>query len=156
MTTYHGHLDGSGRRFVLVCSRFNDLIVSRLEAGARDVLVRHGVADDAIDTVWVPGAMEIPLAAKVAATSGRYDAVVALGAVLRGATYHFEVVANQSAAGLTRVALDTGVVVTNGILTVDTLDQAFERAGSKAGNKGADVALAALETLQVLASFAHE
>jgi 6,7-dimethyl-8-ribityllumazine synthase len=154
MTTYHGQMDGTGKRFVLVCSRFNDLIVSRLEAGARDALCRHGVADDAIDTVWVPGAMEIPIAAKVAATSGRYDAVVALGAVLRGATYHFEVVANQSAAGLTRVALDTGVVVTNGILTVDTLDQAFERAGSKAGNKGADVALAALETLQVLDGFA--
>lgn len=153
MTTYEGHLDGTGRRFALVCSRFNDLIVTRLEAGARDALRRHGVADDAIDTIWVPGAMEIPLAAKVAATSGRYDAVVALGAVMRGATYHFEVVANQSAAGLTRVALDTGVVVTNGILTVDMLDQAFERAGSKAGNKGADVALAALETLQVLASF---
>lgn len=154
MTTYHGRMDGTGARVVLICSRFNDLIVSRLEAGARDALVRHGVADDAIDTVWVPGAMEIPLAAKVAATSGRYDAVVALGAVLRGATYHFEVVANQSAAGLTRVALDTGVVVTNGILTVDTLDQAFERAGSKAGNKGADVALAALETLQVLGALA--
>jgi 6,7-dimethyl-8-ribityllumazine synthase len=150
MTTYEGHLDGTGRRFVLVCSRFNDLIVSRLEAGARDALRRHGVADDAIDTIWVPGAMEIPLAAKAAAVSGRYDAIVALGAVMRGATYHFEVVANQSAAGLTRVGLDTGVVVTNGILTVDTLDQAFERAGSKAGNKGADVALAALETLQVL------
>lgn len=151
MTTFHGHLDGSGRRFALVCSRFNDLIVGRLEEGARDVLVRHGVAAADIDTVWVPGAWEIPAAAKVAAASGRYDAVVGLGAVMRGATYHFEVISNQSAAGLARLALDTDVVVTNGIITVDTMDQALERAGSKAGNKGAEAALAALETIDVLA-----
>jgi 6,7-dimethyl-8-ribityllumazine synthase len=150
MTTHHGHLDGSGRSFAIVCSRFNDLIVSRLEHGARDALVRHGVSDDAIDTVWVPGAWEIPLAAKALAATGRYDAIVGLGAVMRGATYHFEVVANQSASGLARVALDTGVVVTNGIITVDTMDQALERAGSKAGNKGADAALAALETVDVI------
>jgi 6,7-dimethyl-8-ribityllumazine synthase len=151
MTTHHGHPDGTDRRLALVCSRFNDLIVSRLEHGARDLLVRHGVADDAIDTIWVPGAWEIPMAAKALAASGRYDAVVGLGAVMRGDTYHFDVVANQSAAGLARVALDTGVVVTNGIITVDTMDQALERAGSKAGNKGADAALAALETIDVLA-----
>jgi 6,7-dimethyl-8-ribityllumazine synthase len=151
VTTFHGHLDGTGRRFALVCSRFNDLIVARLESGARDALVRHGVADDAIDTVWVPGAWEIPVVAKALAASGSYDAVIGLGAVMRGATYHFEVVANQSAAGLARVGLDTGVVVTNGIITVDTMDQALERAGSKAGNKGADAALAALETIDVLA-----
>jgi 6,7-dimethyl-8-ribityllumazine synthase len=151
MTTHHGHPDGTDRRVALVCSRFNDLIVSRLEHGARDLLVRHGAADDAIDTVWVPGAWEIPMAAKALAASGRYDAVVGLGAVMRGDTYHFDVVANQSAAGLARVALDTGVVVTNGIITVDTMDQALERAGSKAGNKGADAALAALETIDVLA-----
>lgn len=150
MTTYSGKLDGTGLRVALVCSRFNDLIVERLEAGARDALVRHGVADAAIDTVWVPGAWEIPLAAKALATSGRYDAVAGLGAVIRGATHHFEVVANQSAAGLARVALDTGVVVTNGIITVDSIEQALERAGSKAGNKGADAALAALETVAVL------
>lgn len=151
MTTYHGHLDGTGRRFALVCSRFNDLIVGRLEAGARDVLVRHGVADDDIDTVWVPGAWEIPAAARAAADTGRYDAIVGLGAVMRGATYHFEVISNQSAAGLARLALDRDVVVTNGIITVDTMDQALERAGSKAGNKGAEAALAALETVDVLA-----
>ncbi|MFZ8998287.1 MAG: 6,7-dimethyl-8-ribityllumazine synthase [Ilumatobacteraceae bacterium] len=151
MTTFHGHLDGSGRRFALVCSRFNDLVVGRLEEGARDILVRHGVAPDDIDTVWVPGAWEIPAAAKVAAGSGRYDAVVGLGAVMRGATYHFEVISNQSAAGLARLALDSDVVVTNGIITVDTMDQALERAGSKAGNKGAEAALAALETVDVLA-----
>ncbi len=151
MTTYHGHLDGAGRRFAIICSRFNDLIVARLETGARDALVRHNVDDAAIDTVWVPGAWEIPIVARSLAGSGRYDAIIGLGAVMRGATYHFEVVANQSASGLARVALDTGVVVTNGIITVDTMDQALERAGSKAGNKGADAALAALETLDVIA-----
>ena len=154
MTTYHGHPDGTGRRFAIICSRFNDLVVSRLEAGARDTLVRHHVADDAIDTIWVPGAWEIPIVAKTIADTGRYDAVIALGAVMRGATYHFEVVANHSAAGLARVALDTGIVVTNGIITVDTLDQALERAGSKAGNKGADAALAALETVHLLGQLA--
>ena len=150
MTTFHGQMNGAGLRIALVCSRFNDLIVGRLEAGARDALTRHGTDAEAIDTVWVPGAWEIPMAAQALAVSGRYDAIVALGAVMRGATYHFEVIANQSAAGLTRVALDTGVVVTNGIITVDTMDQALERAGSKAGNKGADAALAALETVNVI------
>lgn len=150
MTTFHGHMNGQGLRVALVCSRFNDLVVGRLEAGARDALVRHGVDDTHIDTVWVPGALEIPLAAKALAGTGRYDAIVALGAVMRGATYHFEVVCNQSAAGLARLSMETDVVVTNGILTVDTMDQALERAGSKAGNKGADVALAALETVNVL------
>ena len=150
MTTFQGQMNGAGLRVALVCSRFNDLIVGRLEAGARDALTRHGTDADAIDTVWVPGAWEIPMAAQALAASGRYDAIVALGAVMRGATYHFEVIANQSAAGLTRVAHDTGVVVTNGIITVDTMDQALERAGSKAGNKGADAALAALETVNVI------
>jgi len=150
MTIYSGQMRGDGLRFALVCSRFNDLVVGRLEAGARDALTRHGVADTDIDTMWVPGALEIPMAAKALAATGRYDAIVGLGAVMRGATYHFEVVSNQSAAGLTQVALSTGVVVTNGILTVDTMDQALERAGSKAGNKGADAALAALETVTAM------
>jgi 6,7-dimethyl-8-ribityllumazine synthase len=141
---------GSERRFALVCSRFNDLIVDRLEHGARDVLMRRGVSDDAIVTFWVPGALEIPVVARALAGTGTYAAIVALGAVMRGATYHFEVVAEQSAAGLMRVALDSGVVVTNGILTVDTMDQALERAGSKAGNKGADAALAAFETVDLV------
>ncbi len=150
MTTYNGYPNGTDRRFALVCARFNDLIVTRLEHGARDILVRHGVDDDAIDTVWVPGAWEIPIAAKALAATGKYDAIVALGAVMRGATYHFEIVANHSAAGLARIALDTGVVITNGIITVDTMDQALERAGSKAGNKGIDAGLAALETVDLL------
>ena len=156
MTTFHGHMNGAGLRVALVCSRFNDLIVSRLEAGARDALTRHGTDPDAIDTVWVPGAWEIPMTAQALAGTGRYDAIVALGAVVRGATYHFEVIAGQSAAGLARVAHETGVVVTNGIITVDTMDQALERAGSKAGNKGADAALAALETVNVIRAATQE
>jgi 6,7-dimethyl-8-ribityllumazine synthase len=150
MTIHHGQMDATGLRVALVCSRFNDLVVGRLEAGARDALVRHGAADADIDTVWVPGALEIPQVAKALSDTGRYDAIVALAAVIRGATYHFEVVCNQSAAGLQRLAMESTAVVTNGILTVDTLDQALERAGSKAGNKGADVALAAIETVNVL------
>ena len=152
MTTYHGTMTATGLRVALVCSRFNDLIVGRLEAGARDALIRHGATDHDIDTVWVPGAWEIPLVAAPLARSGRYDAIVGLGAVMRGATYHFEIIASQSASGLARVALDTGVVVTNGIITVDTMDQALERAGSKAGNKGADASLAAVETINAIRS----
>lgn len=137
-------------RLALVCSRFNDLVVERLERGARDALCRHGVADAAVTTVWVPGAWELPIVARAMAVAGGLDAIVALGAVVRGDTYHFEVVANQSAAGLSRVALDTGVVVANGVLTVDTMEQALDRAGGKAGNKGADAAMAAIETVDVI------
>jgi 6,7-dimethyl-8-ribityllumazine synthase len=150
MTTFHGQTNAAGLRIALVCSRFNDLIVGRLEAGARDALARCGADPATIDTVWVPGAWEIPMAAHALATSGRYDAIVGLGAVMRGATYHFDVIANQSAGGLMHVAAETGVVVTNGIITVDTMDQALERAGSKAGNKGADAALAAVETVNAI------
>jgi 6,7-dimethyl-8-ribityllumazine synthase len=150
VTTYEGQLDGRGLRVAVVASRFNDFIVARLVEGARDALARHGVAADDTDLAWVPGAWELPLAAQALAASGRYDAVVALGAVIRGSTYHFEVVAGQSAAGLSRVALDTGVPVGNGVLTVDTIEQAIERAGSKAGNKGAEAAVSALETANLL------
>jgi 6,7-dimethyl-8-ribityllumazine synthase len=150
MTAISGRPDGTGRRVAVVCARFNDLIVSRLEAGARDALLRHGVAEADVTTVWVPGAWELPTVARAFAVSGRVDAIIALGAVIRGATYHFEVVANNSASGLARVALDTGVVVTNAVLTVDTMEQAMDRAGGKAGNKGAEAAVAALETLSVL------
>ena len=136
------------------CSRFNDLIVFPLSAAREDALVRHGVADESIAMVWVPGAWRSRWSPRRWPTPGRYDAIVGLGAVIRGATYHFEIVADQSAAGLARVALDTGVVVTNGILTVDTMDQALERAGSKAGNKGADAALAALDTLGLVRQIA--
>ncbi|MCB0980264.1 MAG: 6,7-dimethyl-8-ribityllumazine synthase [Acidimicrobiaceae bacterium] len=150
MTTVHGTSDAAGLHIALVCSRFNDLVVDRLADGARNALLRHGAAEGDVDTVWVPGAWEIPLAAAALATTGRYDAIVGIGAVLRGATYHFEVIANHSAAGLARVAHDTGVVVTNGIITVDTMEQALDRAGGKAGNKGAEAALAAVETVTAI------
>lgn len=147
-------IDGAGRSIALVCGRFNDRIVEQLERGARQALTDHGVADDAITTWWVPGALEIPqVAASVAATS-RFDAVVALGAVVRGDTYHFEVVSDASAAGLMRLSLDADVVITNGILTVDDETQALERSGEDEGNKGAQAALAALETLAVIESIA--
>lgn len=142
--------DHSSLHVALICSRFNDLIVDRLEHGARDVLVRAGLDDNNVDSIWVPGAWEIPQAAKAAALSGRFDAVIGLGAVIRGATYHFEIVASQSAAGLATVALDTGVVVTNGIITVENMEQALDRAGGKSGNKGAEAAAAALDTLAVV------
>ncbi len=145
-------VDGTGRRIALVCARFNDLIVGRLEGGARRALVEHGVSDDAIGTFWVPGALEIPQVARAVAVSGRFDAVVALGAVVRGDTYHFEVVSNASAAGLMQLSLDSDVVITNAILTVDDEHQALVRAGDDDGNKGAQAALAALETLAVITS----
>jgi 6,7-dimethyl-8-ribityllumazine synthase len=143
-------LDGSGRRIALVCARFNDLIVDRLEGGARRALIDAGVAEADITVIRVPGALEVPLAIRAAVDTARFDAVVALGVVLRGDTYHFEVVSDQSAAGIMRVALDTGAVITNGILTVDTEEQADERAGDDDSNKGADAARAALEMLMVL------
>jgi 6,7-dimethyl-8-ribityllumazine synthase len=149
-------VDGTGRRVALVCARFNDLIVERLERGARRALVDHGVADDAISTFWVPGALEIPQVARAAAATGRFDAVVALGAVVRGDTYHFEVVSDASAAGLMQLSLDTSlgtrVVITNAILTVDDEAQAIVRAGDDDGNKGAQAAIAALETLSLIDS----
>lgn len=147
-------IDGSGRRIALVCARFNDLIVDRLESGARRALESAGVAADDIITYWVPGALEVPTAIRSVVHTGRFDAVVALGAVMRGDTYHFEVVSDQSAAGIMRVALDTGAVITNGILTVDTEEQALARAGTADGNKGADAASAALEMISVLAAIA--
>jgi 6,7-dimethyl-8-ribityllumazine synthase len=143
-------LDGTGRRVALVCARFNDLVVDRLEVGARRALTSVGVAEADIQTIRVPGALEVPSAIKAIVASGRFDAIVALGAVMRGDTYHFEVVSDQSAAGIMRVALDTGAVITNGILTVDTVEQANERAGDDDQNKGAGAALAAIEMLMVL------
>ena len=145
-------IDGTGRSIALVCGRFNDRIVEQLERGARRALTAHGVAADAIATWWVPGALEIPQVAKAAAASGRFDAVVALGAVVRGDTYHFEVVSDASAAGLMQLSIDTDVVITNAILTVDDEAQALARSGDDDGNKGAQAALAALETLAVIDS----
>lgn len=145
-------VDGSGRSVALVCGRFNDLIVEQLERGARRRLIEHGVVDDAITTWWVPGALEVPQMAKAVAASGRFDAIVALGAVVRGDTYHFEVVSDASAAGLMDLSLEFDVVVTNGILTVDDEAQALARCGDDDGNKGGQAALAALETLGAIES----
>ncbi|HSM65660.1 MAG TPA: 6,7-dimethyl-8-ribityllumazine synthase [Ilumatobacteraceae bacterium] len=145
-------VDGSGRSVALVCARFNDRIVERLEQGARRALLDHGVADADIVTWWAPGALEIPQVARAAAASGRFHAVVALGAVVRGDTYHFEVVSDASAAGLMQLSLDSDVVITNAILTVDDEEQALVRAGDDDGNKGAQAAIAALETLAVIDS----
>jgi 6,7-dimethyl-8-ribityllumazine synthase len=145
-----GTWDGRGLRIGVVAARFNDAITERLLAGARGALARVGVADDDVVLAWVPGAFEIPLVARRLAASGRVDAVVCLGAVVRGATPHFDHVAGQCAAGVARVGLDTGVPAVFGVLTTDTLDQAFERAGTKAGNKGADAALAAVELATLL------
>jgi 6,7-dimethyl-8-ribityllumazine synthase len=150
MTTYEGQLRGDGVRLAVVCSRFNELITERLLAGALDGLRRHGVDDGSVTVAWVPGAFELPLAAARLAGSGEFDAVVCLGAVIRGATGHYEQVAGQCAAGVQRAQMDTGVPVIFGVLTTDTLDQALERAGAKAGNKGFEAGAAALEMADLL------
>jgi 6,7-dimethyl-8-ribityllumazine synthase len=147
---YSGNLRGEGVRVAIACGRFNDLITERLLAGARDGLLRHGVDEASITEAWVPGAFELPLAASRLASSGEYDAVICLGAVIRGATGHYEHVAGQCAAGIARVALDTGVPVVFGVLTTDTIEQALERAGTKAGNKGYESAETALEMVDLL------
>ncbi len=150
MAQYEGDLIGSGLRVGICISRFNELLSSRLLGGAMDALTRHGVAKDDIDVAWVPGAFEIPLVAQRLARSSSYDAVIALGVVIRGGTPHFEYVSAEVSKGIAKVSLDSGVPVTFGVITADTLDQAVERAGTKHGNKGWDAALAAIETAKVL------
>ncbi len=140
-----GSLSGEGRRIAVAVARWNEFITDRLLQGALDTLRRSGVADDDVTVVRVPGSFELPTACNQLARTGRYDAVVALGAVIRGATSHYELVAGQCAAGLARIPLDTGVPVIFGVLTTETIEQAIERAGSKAGNKGAEAAACALE-----------
>jgi 6,7-dimethyl-8-ribityllumazine synthase len=149
-TTYTGRLDGSGMRVALVCARFNDLITERLLAGASDALVRHGVDEASITVAWAPGAFELPIVARQLAASAEFDAVVCLGAVIRGATGHYDQVANNAAAGIQRASMDTGVPVVFGVLTTDTIEQAIERAGTKAGNKGVEAALTAIEMADLL------
>jgi 6,7-dimethyl-8-ribityllumazine synthase len=149
-SAYVGRLRGDGLRVAVACSRFNRLITDRLLDGAYDGLVRHGVDPASITVAWAPGAFELPLVARKLAASGEVDAVICLGAVIRGATDHYEHVAGQCAAGLQRAQLDTGVPVLFGVLTTDTVDQAIERSGTKAGNKGFDVAVAAIEMADLL------
>ncbi len=150
MRTIHGGFEARGRRFAVVASRFNDVVVNKLVEGAESCLRKHGIADDDLDLVWVPGAFELPLVAKRLAASGSYDAVICLGAVVRGETAHFGFVAGEAARGITQAGLDTGVPVLFGVLTTDTFEQAMDRAGGKHGNKGWDAAMAAMETADVL------
>lgn len=148
--TIEGQLKAGGLRIALVASRFNDIIVDRLVGGAVDYLTRHGLERENITLVRIPGAFELPIVCAKLAKSGRYDGIVALGAVIRGATPHFDFVANEATKGLAHISLESGVPVGFGLLTTDTLEQAVERAGSKAGNKGVDAAAALLETIRVL------
>ena len=148
--TIEGQLKAEGLNFVILASRFNDIIVDRLVGGAVDYLTRHGADRANLTIVRVPGAFEMPLAAKKLADSGKYDAVICLGAIIRGATPHFDFVASECAKGLASVMLESGVPVGFGVLTTDSIEQAVERAGSKAGNKGVDAAAAALEMVGVM------
>ena len=150
MTTYQGSLRGDGLRIAIACARFNDFIVRPLLDGARDALVRHGVDEGSVTVAWAPGAFELPLVAKRLAASGEFDAVITLGAVIRGATGHYDFVAGQCASGIQSAQLETGVPVVIGVLTTDTIEQAIERAGTKAGNKGAEAAVTAIEMADLL------
>ncbi|HZG60361.1 6,7-dimethyl-8-ribityllumazine synthase [Bacillus alveayuensis] len=149
-----GNLVGTGLKIGIVVSRFNEFITGKLLSGAMDGLKRHGVDENDITVAWVPGAFEIPLIAKKMAESGKFDAVITLGAVIRGATSHYDYVCNEVAKGVSHAALSTGTPVIFGVLTTDTIEQAIERAGTKAGNKGWEAAVSAIEMANVLRSFA--
>ena len=150
MATFEGRTSGEGLSIAIVVSRFNELVTRALLSGAQDGLASHGVEPGDVDVAWVPGSFEIPLTARKLAESGRYQAIVCVGAVIRGETPHFDQVANQASSGIARVALDTGVPVIFGIITADTLEQALERAGGKMGNKGYDAAVAAIEMANLM------
>ena len=147
---YEGNLLAKGLKFGLVVSRFNEFFSRKLMEGARDALLRHGAVDADIEVAWTPGAFEIPLVAQKMAGSGKYNAVVCLGAVIRGDTPHFDQIAAEVTKGIAKVTLDSGVPVIYGVLTTDTLDQAVERSGTKAGNKGFDAAVSAIEMANLL------
>jgi 6,7-dimethyl-8-ribityllumazine synthase len=150
LATFEGQVSGQGLSIAIVVSRFNELVTRALLSGAQDGLASHGVEPEAVDVAWVPGSFEIPLTARKLAESDRYQAIVCVGAVIRGETPHFDQVANQASSGIARVALDTGVPVIFGIITADTLEQALERAGGKMGNKGYDAAVAAIEMANLM------
>ena len=151
MTKYEGNLIPPAKaKFAIIVSRFNEFISSKLLAGALDAFTRHGVAETAVDVIWSPGSYEIPLLAKRVASSGAYAAVVCLGAVIRGGTSHYQYIAAEAAKGVAQAAMASGVPCIFGILTCDTIEQAIERAGTKAGNKGADAAMAAIEMANLL------
>lgn len=150
MKVIEGVYSGEGLKIGIIASRFNEFITSKLVSGAEDCLKRHGVADEDMSVAWVPGAFEIPVIAKKMAASGKYDAVICVGAVIRGATSHYDYVCNEVSKGIAAVSLDTGIPVLFGILTTDTIEQAIERAGTKAGNKGTDCAMSALEMVNLI------
>lgn len=150
MHTFEGKLVSQNIRVGIVAARFNEFIVGKLVGGAMDALLRHDVREENIDLAWVPGAFEIPLIAKKMAESGKYDAVICLGAVIRGATSHYDLVCNEAAKGIAHVSLDSGVPVLFGVVTTENIEQAIERAGSKAGNKGYDSAMAAIEMVNLV------
>ena len=149
--THEGKLDATGRKIAIAVSRFNDLITSRLLEGALDCLRRHGCADEDIEVAWVPGAYELPLIAKKLVETGSFDAVICLGAIIRSSTPHFDFVAAEASKGIAQVSLDSGVPVAFGVLTTDDVEQAIERAGTRAGNRGWDAALNAIEMADLVA-----
>ena len=150
MKVLEGFYEGKGLKVAIVASRFNEFITNKLVGGAEDCLRRHNVEEDDITLAWVPGAFEIPLAAKKLAKSGKYDAIICVGAVIRGATSHYDYVCAEVSKGIASVSLETEIPVLFGVLTTDTIEQAIERAGTKAGNKGYDCAMSALELVQML------
>jgi len=150
MKIYEGKLIAENLKFAIVAGRFNEFITNKLIGGAMDALKRHGVEESHIELAWVPGAFEIPLVAKKMAESGSYDAVICLGAVIRGATPHFDFVSSEVSKGIAHAGLESGIPVIFGILTTDTIEQAIERAGTKAGNKGFDAAMTAIETANLI------
>ncbi len=153
MKVYEGNLVGTGLKIGIIAGRFNEFIVGKLVDGALDALKRHGVHDQDVELAWVPGAFEIPLIAKKMADSGKYDAIITLGAVIRGSTPHFDYVCNECAKGVANASLSSGVPVIFGVLTTDSIEQAIERAGTKAGNKGWEAAAAAIEMGNLARSF---
>ena len=150
MKVYEGNLVSQGIKVGIVCARFNEFIVSKLLSGCEDGLLRHGVKPDDISVAWVPGAFEIPLITSKMAKSGKYDAVIALGAVIRGSTSHYDYVCNEVSKGIAAVALESDIPVMFGVLTTDTIEQAIERAGTKAGNKGSECAQGAIEMVNLI------
>lgn len=150
MRVLEGKVVAEGMKIGIVASRFNEFIVSKLIGGAQDALIRHGVSDDDIDLAWVPGAFELPIVAKKMAESGKYDAVLCLGAVIKGATSHYDLVCAETSKGIAAVGLQTGVPTLFGVVTTDNIEQAIERSGTKAGNKGYDVACSAIEMVNMM------
>lgn len=150
--TYEGKLVAEGLKFGIVAGRFNEFITGKLVEGALDALARHGAADENIEVAWVPGSFEIPLAAQKMAKSGKYDAVICLGALIRGSTPHFDYIAAEASKGIAQVGMSTGVPTVFGVITTENIEQAIERAGTKAGNKGFDAAMTAIEMANLLRS----